>query len=79
VDCNDLQDRISIVIQNVCFASGSILDNTKIGKNEAALGEVMEAAKRAQIHDFIAGLPAGYDTVVGADIRRYPPFPSKLR
>jgi ATP-binding cassette subfamily B protein len=41
------------------------LDNIKIGKNEATQDEVIEAAKHAQIHDFIAGLPDGYDTPVG--------------
>jgi ATP-binding cassette subfamily B protein len=52
-------------MQNAYLTSGSILDNIKIGKSEATREEVMEAAKRAQIHDFIAGLPEGYDTVVG--------------
>ncbi|MDR0371238.1 MAG: ABC transporter ATP-binding protein/permease [Prevotellaceae bacterium] len=65
MDYEDLLDRISIVMQNVYLASGSILDNIKIGKSEAIREEVIEAAKRAQIHDFISGLPEGYDTIVG--------------
>jgi ATP-binding cassette subfamily B protein len=65
MDYDDLLDHISIVMQNVYLTSGSILDNIKIGKNEASREEVMEAAKRAQIHDFIAGLPQGYDTIIG--------------
>ncbi|MDR0585457.1 MAG: ABC transporter ATP-binding protein/permease [Treponema sp.] len=65
MDYDDLLDHISIVMQNVYLTSGSILDNIKIGKSEATREEVMEAAKRAQIHDFIAGLPDGYDTVIG--------------
>jgi ATP-binding cassette subfamily B protein len=65
MDYDDLLDRISIVMQNVYLASGSILDNIKIGKNEATREEVIEAAKRAQIHDFIAGLPDGYETTIG--------------
>jgi ATP-binding cassette subfamily B protein len=65
MDYDDLLDHVSIVMQNVYLTSGSILDNIKIGKNEATRDEVIEAAKRAQIHDFIAGLPEGYDTTVG--------------
>jgi ATP-binding cassette subfamily B protein len=65
MDYDDLLDHISIVMQNVYLTSGSILDNIKIGKNEATREEVVEAAKRAQIHDFIAGLPDGYDTALG--------------
>jgi ATP-binding cassette subfamily B protein len=65
MDYDTLLDHISIVMQNVYLTSGSILDNIKIGKREAALEEVIEAARRAQIHDFIAGLPNGYDTLVG--------------
>jgi ATP-binding cassette subfamily B protein len=65
MDYDDLLDHFSIVMQNVYLTSGSILDNIKIGKNEATREEIMEAAKQAQIHDFIAGLPEGYDTTVG--------------
>jgi ATP-binding cassette subfamily B protein len=65
MDYDDLLDHISIVMQNVYLSSGSILDNIKIGKSEATREEVVEAAKRAQIHDFIAGLPDAYDTIVG--------------
>jgi ATP-binding cassette subfamily B protein len=65
MDYDDLLDQISIVMQNVYLTSGSILDNIKIGKSDAAREEVIEAAKRAQIHDFIAGLPDGYDTTIG--------------
>jgi ATP-binding cassette subfamily B protein len=65
MDYDDLLDHISIVMQNVYLISGSILDNIKIGKSEATREEVIEAAKRAQIHDFIAGLPKSYDTIVG--------------
>jgi ATP-binding cassette subfamily B protein len=65
MDYDDLLEHISIVIQNVYLTSSSILDNIKIGKSDATREEVVEAAKRAQIHNFIAGLPKGYDTVVG--------------
>ncbi|MDR1514616.1 MAG: ABC transporter ATP-binding protein/permease [Synergistaceae bacterium] len=65
MDYDDLLDHISIVMQNVYLASGSILDNIKLGKRDAAREEVIAASRRAQIHDFIAGLPNGYDTIVG--------------
>jgi ATP-binding cassette subfamily B protein len=65
MDYDGLLDHISIVMQNVYLTSGSILDNIRIGKRGAAREDVIEAARRAQIHDFIAGLPNGYDTLVG--------------
>jgi ATP-binding cassette subfamily B protein len=52
-------------MQNVYLTSGSIADNIRIGKKDATQDEIIEAAKKAQINDFIAGLPSGYDTVVG--------------
>lgn len=65
MDYDTLLDNISIVMQNVYLTSGSILENICIGKKDATREEVIEAAKKAQIHDFIAGLPDGYDTLVG--------------
>jgi ATP-binding cassette subfamily B protein len=65
MDYDTLLDHISIVMQNVYLTSGSIADNIRVGKKDAAREEIIEAAKHAQIHDFIAGLPSGYDTVVG--------------
>jgi ATP-binding cassette subfamily B protein len=65
MDYDTLLDSISIVMQNVYLTSGSILENIRIGKKDATREEIIEAAKKAQIHDFIAGLPNGYDTLVG--------------
>jgi ATP-binding cassette subfamily B protein len=65
MDYDTLLDHISVVMQNVYLATGSITDNIRIGKKDATQEEIIEAAKHAQIHDFIAGLPSGYDTVVG--------------
>jgi ATP-binding cassette subfamily B protein len=65
MDYDTLLDNISIVMQNVHLSSGSILENIAIGKKDAMREEIIEAAKKAQIHDFIAGLPQGYDTLVG--------------
>lgn len=60
-----LLENVSIVMQNVYLTADTILENIRFGKRGATREEVIEAAKRAQIHDFIAGLPDGYDTMVG--------------
>ncbi len=70
VDIRDLNyDRlladISIVMQNVVLFADSIYENIKVGNKNATRRQVIEAAQKAQIHDFIAGLPEGYDTLVG--------------
>jgi ATP-binding cassette subfamily B protein len=65
MDYDGLLDQISIVMQNVYLTSGSILDNIRLGRSGATREDVAEAARRAQIHDFVAGLPDGYDTLVG--------------
>jgi ABC-type transport system involved in Fe-S cluster assembly fused permease/ATPase subunit len=64
MDYDTLLDNISIVMQNVHLTSGGILENIRISRKDAAREEVIEAARKAQIHDFIAGLPQGYDTLV---------------
>ncbi len=65
IDYNDLLDNISIVMQNVILFADSIYENIKVGNKNATKQEVIEAAKKAMIHDFIMTLPDGYDTVVG--------------
>ena len=60
-----LRNAIGIVQQDVYMFSGSIRDNIAYGKPDATDEEVMEAAKCANIHEFIAGLENGYDTYVG--------------
>ena len=44
---------------------GSIRENIAYGKPDASMEEIIEAAKKANIHDFIMGLPDGYETFVG--------------
>ena len=56
---------IGSVEQDVHLFDLSIFENIVIGKLDAALEEVIEAAKKARIHDFIMSLPDGYDTKVG--------------
>ncbi|MBE9112357.1 ABC transporter ATP-binding protein [Nodosilinea sp. LEGE 07298] len=60
-----LRSRISTVFQETTLFSGTIFSNITYAKPEASLDEVIAAAKAAQIHDFVAELPDGYDTVVG--------------
>ncbi len=55
----------SYVSQNVFLFPESIWKNVAYGKENATKEEVMEACKSANIHDFIMGLPDGYDTLVG--------------
>lgn len=55
----------SFVTQESMLFKGTIADNIKIGKLEASEEEVIAAAKKASIHQFIASLPNGYDTLIG--------------
>ncbi len=60
-----LRRAIGIVQQDVFLFSATIRDNIAYGATEASQERIEEAARAAQIHDFIAGLPDGYDTWVG--------------
>jgi ATP-binding cassette subfamily B protein len=60
-----LRKNIGIVQQDVFLFTGTILENIQCGKLDATKEEVYEAAKNANIHDFIMSLPEGYDTYVG--------------
>jgi ATP-binding cassette subfamily B protein len=64
IDYEVLLENISIVFQNTFLSKESVLENIKMGTT-ATLEDVKEAAKKAQIHDFIMRLPEGYDTKVG--------------
>lgn len=60
-----LRKAIGIVQQDVYMFAGSIKENIAYGKPDATDEEIMEAAKNANIHDFIVSLDEGYDTYVG--------------
>lgn len=60
-----LRKAIGIVQQEVYLFSGTIKENIAYGKPGASDEEIIEAAKKANIHDFILSLPQGYDTYVG--------------
>ena len=60
-----LREAIGIVQQDVYIFAGSVRENIAYGKPDATDEEIMEAAKNANIHDFILSLEQGYDTYVG--------------
>ena len=60
-----LRSQIGMVQQDVYLFCGTIRDNIAYGRPGASQEEIEEAAKRANIHNFITGLPDGYDTWVG--------------
>ena len=60
-----LRSQIGIVLQDIYIFSTTIRENIAFGKPDATDEEVIAAAKAAQIHDYIASLPKGYDTEVG--------------
>ena len=60
-----LRKAIGIVQQDVYLFTGSVKENIAYGKPGCTDEEIIEAAKKANIHDFIMGLPDGYDTYVG--------------
>ncbi|HEX9136882.1 MAG TPA: ABC transporter ATP-binding protein, partial [Nitrospirota bacterium] len=59
-----LREQISVVLQEPLLFHRTIRENIAYGKPEAGLEETMDAAKAAQAHDFIMGLPDGYETVL---------------
>ena len=60
-----LRNNIGLVQQDVYLFCGSIKDNISYGKPGASIEEINDAAKKANIHDFIMSLPDGYDSYVG--------------
>jgi ATP-binding cassette subfamily B protein len=60
-----LRAQVGVALQETVLFSGTIRDNIRYGRPEATEGEVIEAAKAAQAHDFISSFPDGYDSMVG--------------
>ena len=74
-DVNDLElislrDQITYVFQETQLFSFSIKDNIRFGKPDAPLEEVMRVARIAGVHDFIEGLPEGYETKLGTTMSK---------
>ena len=65
VNIKSLREQIGIVLQDTILFSDSVKSNILMGKSDATDEEVIAAAKAANAHDFIEGLPLGYDTKVG--------------
>lgn len=65
LEVTSLRRRIGYVSQSTILLSGTVMDNLKYGNPEASEEKVFQAARAAEIHDFIAGLPSGYLTEIG--------------
>lgn len=65
IKLDSLRKNIGIVQQDVFLYTGTIKENIKYGKQDASDEEVIEAAKKANIHEFIMDLKDGYDTYIG--------------
>ncbi len=65
VTTEKLREKIAVVAQDVFLFSGSVRDNIAYGSPEKSEAELIQAAKRANIHDYVMTLPSGYDTEVG--------------
>src|SRR5690606_9959878 len=62
---SSLRRNIGIVQQDVYLFTGTILENIRYGKPDASLEEIIQAAQKANAHDFIMKLPNGYDSFIG--------------
>jgi ATP-binding cassette subfamily B protein len=67
----DLARIVGVVSQETYLLHGTIRENLRHARPDATEAEMVDAARRAQVHDLIAALPAGYDTVVGARGHRF--------
>jgi len=67
----DLAQVVGVVSQETYLLHGTIRENLRHAKPDATDAEMETAARRAQVHDVIAALPDGYDTVVGARGHRF--------
>ncbi len=65
VTLSSLRENVGIVMQDVFVFAASMKDNIAYGLDDVDMEEVVKAAKVAQLHDFIEGLPDGYDSWVG--------------
>ncbi|HSB93803.1 MAG TPA: ABC transporter transmembrane domain-containing protein, partial [Flavitalea sp.] len=65
IPLTQLRQQMAVVPQDVLLFGGSILENIEYGKPGATFDQIMEAARKANAHDFISDFPEGYNTMVG--------------
>ncbi|HET9914445.1 MAG TPA: ABC transporter ATP-binding protein [Anaerolineales bacterium] len=65
IKLSSLRRNVGVVQQDVYLFAGTVLENIRYGKLDASPAEIVEAAKKANAHDFILTLPNGYDTDIG--------------
>ena len=65
IKLSSLRSNVGVVQQDVYLFAGTVLENIRYGKPDASQAEIVEAAKRANAHDFIMTLPNGYHTDIG--------------
>ncbi len=65
ISLRSLRKNIGIVQQDVYLFGGTVADNIRYGKPQATIEEIVEAAKKANAHNFIVALPDGYDSDIG--------------
>jgi ATP-binding cassette, subfamily C, bacterial CydC len=65
LDQDEVRKRLALVSQNSYFFNTSIRENLRLARPKVTQEEMEGAAKSAQIHEFIAGLPKGYETFIG--------------
>ncbi|HMR19116.1 MAG TPA: ATP-binding cassette domain-containing protein, partial [Sphingobacterium sp.] len=61
----DIRNQVAIVPQDVLLFGGTIRENINYGRLDADANSIIEAAQRANAHEFIMSFPDGYDTMVG--------------
>ena len=67
-----LRGQISMVLQETVLFTGTVADNIAYGRPEASREEIVEAARKANAHEFIEQLPDGYDTELSERARTSP-------
>lgn len=65
ITLRSLRRNVGVVQQDVYLFAGTVFENIRYGKPDAGRAEIIEAAKKANAHDFIMSLPDGYDTDIG--------------
>jgi len=65
IKLRSLRKNVGVVQQDVYLFAGTVIENIRYGKPDATQAEIIDAAKKANSHDFILSLPDGYDTDIG--------------